>query len=80
MQQRHEEKLEGRASIVERWLQDDEPDAAADVDERVDDDDDVGDDADDDASSTPVVQTTRRGHVVKRREIYCEYILLICSC
>ena len=68
--------LEGRGSKVERWLQDDEPDAAGDVDvydERVDDDDesdDVGDDPDDDAPSTPVVQTTRRGRVVKPREIY----------
>ena len=65
--------LEGRASKVERWLQDDEPDAATDVNERVDDDDesdDVGDDADDDAPNTPVVQTTRRGRVVKPREIY----------
>ena len=58
---------------MERWLQDDEPDAATDVNERVDDDDesdDVGDDADDDAPNTPVVQTTRRGRVVKPREIY----------
>ena len=66
--------LEGQGSKVERWLQDDEPDAVADVyDERVDDDDesdDVGDDADDNAPSTPVVQTTRRGRVVKPREIY----------
>ena len=49
-----------------------EPDVDV-YDERVDDDDesdDVGDDADDDAPSTPVVQTTRRGRVVKPREIY----------
>ena len=55
------------------WLQSDDEDDLSDADERVDDDDesdDVGDDADDDAPSTPVVQTTRRGRVVKPREIY----------
>ena len=62
--------LEGRGSKVERWLQNDEPDAATDADDRVDDDDESGDDADDDEPSTPVVQTTRRGRVVKPREIY----------
>ena len=65
--------LDGRGSKVERWLQDDELDAAADVDvydELVDDDGESDDDADDDAPSTPVVQTTRRGRVVKPREIY----------
>ena len=76
LSKKYRQCLDGRGSKVERWLQDDEPDAAADVDvyyELVDDDDesdDVGDDADDDAPSTPVVQTTRRGRVVKPREIY----------
>ena len=68
---RHIKYLEGRGSKMERWLQDDEPDAAADVDvydERVHDDNE-SDDVGDDAPSTPV-QTTRRGRVVKPREIY----------
>ena len=54
------------------WLQIDDEDDLPDADDRVDDDDesdDVGDDADDDAPNTPVVQTTRRGRVVKPRGI-----------
>ena len=73
LSKKYRQCLEVRGSKVERWLQDDEPDAAGDADEPVDDDDesdDVGDDADDDALNTPVAQTTRRGRVVKPREIY----------